>query len=166
MDWADTLPADITSLPFPGHNRHVATNMDRACPGWRLCAGAGSWPALHLRKSCSSGMCSILESLGAPWTRQRCVSGCASQFHGDFHINREDTREMLSLFFPSCPGFCSGDSFCQHRSSFFLNSMFLILSFLSLRILKPQTYLQGKLGCELGCGELLQALACGCEIDK
>lgn len=129
------------------------------------CAGAGSWPALHLRKSCLSGMYSVFECLGALWAQQCCVLGCASRFHRGFQVNREVTREVLSPFFPRHPGFCSGDSLYQHCfSSFFLSSIFLIFSFLSLRILKPQKYLQCKLGCELGCDELLQALACRCKI--
>lgn len=64
MDWAGALPASMASLAFPRHNRHVV-------PVWTECVQPGGsaswradfWPALHLHKSCLSGMFS--ESLGA-----------------------------------------------------------------------------------------------------
>lgn len=51
---------------------------------------AGAAPLLP--KSCSSGMHSVLEPLGAPRDSLLCLWGCPSCFPRDFQGNREDTK--------------------------------------------------------------------------
>lgn len=130
-------------------------------PTWTECASVPELALglLHLCKTCPSGKGSVAQGVCLSWALWGPPVSL-SCFHGDFQQKREKEREMTeggkgdyihtsarSLFISTTP--------------FFLTSVFLTSSCLSLRVLKPQKCLQGRLGCKPGCDELLQAWSVG-----